>query len=158
MTVADSACVAGYRFADLGLDLGRPCVTGGDEGLALGRLSYEFLWVVVAAAPEVVTQAQLIDNVWRPSVEEAKTGWRRTDSFGVISRVFHTRRSSLEENACRCLQAVCLSNRSCELLHHQGYGVLDSGFAPCCATSQEAISKPMCFGISRRFRPTRVGG
>lgn len=77
MTIADSACVAGYRFADLDLDLGRRCVARGNEVLALGRLSYEFLRVLVAAAPDVVTHEQLIDAVWGGRIVSPETVTQR---------------------------------------------------------------------------------
>jgi TolB-like protein len=52
-------------------------VTRGGLGVSLGRLSFELLHVLAAAAPDVVTPAQLIDRVWRGRVVSPETVTQR---------------------------------------------------------------------------------
>jgi len=64
-----------YQFADLTLDLGRRRVTRGGGVIQLGKLTFEFLRVLVESAPNVVTHAKLAERVWdgRPVSPETMT-------------------------------------------------------------------------------------
>ena len=55
-----------YRFADLVLDVGQYRVRRGDESIALAKLTFELLRVLVEAAPNLVTHAELAEKVWGP--------------------------------------------------------------------------------------------
>jgi len=60
---AHSRC---YRFADLELDSGQRRVFRDGVPIGLSRLSYEFLRVLVEAAPNLVTHRELALQVWGP--------------------------------------------------------------------------------------------
>jgi TolB-like protein/DNA-binding winged helix-turn-helix (wHTH) protein len=55
-----------YRFADLTLDVGQRRLCRGDETIALSKLTFALLRVLVEAAPNVVTHAELAEQVWGP--------------------------------------------------------------------------------------------
>jgi TolB-like protein/DNA-binding winged helix-turn-helix (wHTH) protein len=55
-----------YRFADLTLDVGQRRLSRGDETIALSKLTFALLRVLVEAAPNVVTHTELAEKVWGP--------------------------------------------------------------------------------------------
>ena len=55
-----------YRFADLTVDLGQRRVWRGTEPIELGKLSFDLLRVLVAAAPNAVANDDLASKVWGP--------------------------------------------------------------------------------------------
>jgi TolB-like protein/DNA-binding winged helix-turn-helix (wHTH) protein len=67
-----------FRFADLVLDVGRRRLQRGTTTLPLGKLTYRLLVALVRAAPNVVTQDELIQHVW---------GGRNTTPETVTQRV-----------------------------------------------------------------------
>lgn len=62
-----------FRFADLTLDVGRHRVARDGQTLHLGKLTYEMLLAFVEAAPNVVTQDQLVQRVWGGRVTTPET-------------------------------------------------------------------------------------
>jgi TolB-like protein/DNA-binding winged helix-turn-helix (wHTH) protein/Tfp pilus assembly protein PilF len=55
-----------YRFADLTLDVGQRRLWRDDEPIALSKLTFVLLQVLVEAAPNLVTHAELAQRVWGP--------------------------------------------------------------------------------------------
>jgi TolB-like protein/DNA-binding winged helix-turn-helix (wHTH) protein len=55
-----------YRFADLTLDTGQHRLWRAGEEIALSKLSYELVRVLVEAAPNLVTHDELAERVWGP--------------------------------------------------------------------------------------------
>jgi TolB-like protein/DNA-binding winged helix-turn-helix (wHTH) protein len=53
-----------YQFADLKLDQGKRQLIRGKKVIKLPKLSFDFLSVLVEFSPNIVTQDELIDNVW----------------------------------------------------------------------------------------------
>lgn len=53
-----------YTFSDFSLDLGRYQLTRNGEDVKLTKLSFNMLKTLVEAAPNMVTQDELIDRVW----------------------------------------------------------------------------------------------
>ena len=53
-----------FRIDDLEVDVGRAEVTRGDEKLALPKLSFDLLCVLIKAAPAIVTNDDLLQQVW----------------------------------------------------------------------------------------------
>jgi len=56
-----------YEFSDLTLDLERRLLTRGREPIKLTRLSFKALRALVQAAPALLSQDELIDQVWGPN-------------------------------------------------------------------------------------------
>ena len=53
-----------YEFADLTIDVGQRRVTRGADTLELGKLTFDFLRVLVESSPNVVTHDELAEKVW----------------------------------------------------------------------------------------------
>lgn len=53
-----------YQFGDLTLDLGQRRLKRGEESLDLGKLTFDFLRVLVESSPNVVTHDELAEKVW----------------------------------------------------------------------------------------------
>lgn len=53
-----------YEFADLTIDVGQRRVTRGVDTLELGKLTFDFLRVLVESSPNVVTHDELAAKVW----------------------------------------------------------------------------------------------
>ena len=64
--VAGSNFSRRYRFADLTIDVGQRRLLRAGEEIALSKLSYELMRVLVEAAPNLVTHEQLAAKVWGP--------------------------------------------------------------------------------------------
>lgn len=62
-----------YRAGDLLIDLGRQRVMRGDEVIALPRLSFALLVVLVRAAPNLVSTDMLLVQVWPKAVVSPET-------------------------------------------------------------------------------------
>jgi TolB-like protein/DNA-binding winged helix-turn-helix (wHTH) protein len=62
-----------YRFGDLVLDSGLRRVERDGHSLHLGKLTYEMLLALVEAAPNVVTQDFLAENVWGGRIATPET-------------------------------------------------------------------------------------
>ncbi len=75
MPTAASDLLPRYQFGDLTLDLGQRRVKRGEESLELGKLTFDFLRVLVESSPNVVTYDELAEKVWggRPVSPEAIT-------------------------------------------------------------------------------------
>jgi len=54
----------GYRLGDVTIDLARRRVMRGDTSISLGKLSYRLLVALAKAAPNVLTQDELVQQVW----------------------------------------------------------------------------------------------
>lgn len=66
-----------YRFGDLLLDGGRRRVRRGPTTIRMGRLSYDMLYVLVCAAPNVVSQDEFRWGVWAGRLVTPKTVTQR---------------------------------------------------------------------------------
>ena len=64
--VAGSNFSRRYRFADLTIDVGQRRLLRAGEEIALSKLSYELMRVLVEAAPNLVTHEELAARVWGP--------------------------------------------------------------------------------------------
>ena len=64
--VAGSNLSRRYRFADLTFDVGQHRLWRAEEEIALSKLSYELMRVLVEAAPNLVTHDELATKVWGP--------------------------------------------------------------------------------------------
>jgi len=53
-----------FRIADLEVDIGKAEVTRGDEKIALPKLSFDLLCALIDAAPAIVTNDDLLQQVW----------------------------------------------------------------------------------------------
>src|SRR5271165_315866 len=53
-----------FRIADLEVDIGKAEVTRGDEKTALPKLSFDLLCALINAAPAIVTNDDLLQQVW----------------------------------------------------------------------------------------------
>ncbi|HEY2675801.1 MAG TPA: winged helix-turn-helix domain-containing protein [Steroidobacteraceae bacterium] len=53
-----------YRIGDLEVDIGKAEVTRGDEKVALPKLSFDLLCALINAAPAIVTNDDLLAQVW----------------------------------------------------------------------------------------------
>jgi TolB-like protein/DNA-binding winged helix-turn-helix (wHTH) protein len=53
-----------FRIADLEIDIGKAEVTRGDEKIALPKLSFDLLCALINAAPAIVTNEDLLQQVW----------------------------------------------------------------------------------------------
>src|SRR5271163_80463 len=53
-----------FRVADLEVDIGKAEVTRGDEKIALPKLSFDLLCALINAAPAIVTNDDLLQQVW----------------------------------------------------------------------------------------------
>ncbi len=53
-----------FRLADLEVDLGKAEVTRGGEKIALPKLSFDLLCALIKAAPTIVTNDELLQQVW----------------------------------------------------------------------------------------------
>ena len=53
-----------FRVGDLEVDIGRAEVTRGDEKIALPKLSFDLLCALINAAPAIVTNDDLLQQVW----------------------------------------------------------------------------------------------
>jgi TolB-like protein/DNA-binding winged helix-turn-helix (wHTH) protein len=53
-----------FRIGDLEVDVGKAEVTRGDEKLALPKLSFDLLCALINAAPAIVTNDELLQQVW----------------------------------------------------------------------------------------------
>src|SRR5215813_6887907 len=71
-TVADQGKIT-YRVADLLIDTGRQRVTRSDEALAVTGLSYDLLLVLIAGAPNLVSNDELLAKVWPKSIVSPET-------------------------------------------------------------------------------------
>jgi TolB-like protein/DNA-binding winged helix-turn-helix (wHTH) protein/Tfp pilus assembly protein PilF len=60
----DNAPPPRYRIADLEVDLGKVEITRGGEKIALPKLSFDLLCALINAAPAVVTNDELLTQVW----------------------------------------------------------------------------------------------
>jgi TolB-like protein/DNA-binding winged helix-turn-helix (wHTH) protein len=66
-----------YRIADLTLDVGRREVTRDGEPIELGKLTYTLLLELVARAPNVVTQDELVERIWEGRATSPETVTQR---------------------------------------------------------------------------------
>ncbi len=64
MPTAASTLLLRYQFGDLTLDLGQRRLKRGEESLDLGRLTFDFLRVLVESSPNLVTHDELAEKVW----------------------------------------------------------------------------------------------
>ncbi|MGO9948139.1 MAG: winged helix-turn-helix domain-containing protein [Steroidobacteraceae bacterium] len=62
-----------YRLSDLTIDTGRQLVSRATDPIPLPRLSYDLLLVLVQAAPNVVSQEELMRLVWPGIVVSPET-------------------------------------------------------------------------------------
>jgi TolB-like protein/DNA-binding winged helix-turn-helix (wHTH) protein len=62
-----------FEFADLTLDTRQRAVSRAMERVALPKLTYELLLALVEAAPNLVTNAELVERVWRGRVATPET-------------------------------------------------------------------------------------
>jgi TolB-like protein/DNA-binding winged helix-turn-helix (wHTH) protein len=53
-----------FRVGDLEIDIGKAEVTRGDEKVALPKLSFDMLCALINAAPAIVTNDELLSQVW----------------------------------------------------------------------------------------------
>ncbi len=53
-----------FRVGDLEVDIGKAEVTRGDEKIALPKLSFDLLCALINAAPAIVTNDELLEQVW----------------------------------------------------------------------------------------------
>jgi TolB-like protein/DNA-binding winged helix-turn-helix (wHTH) protein/Flp pilus assembly protein TadD len=53
-----------FRIGDLEVDIGKAEVTRGGEGIALPKLSFDLLCALINAAPAIVTNDELLQQVW----------------------------------------------------------------------------------------------
>ncbi len=53
-----------FRVGDLEVDLGKAEVTRGEEKIALPKLSFDLLCALINAAPAIVTNDELLEQVW----------------------------------------------------------------------------------------------
>jgi TolB-like protein/DNA-binding winged helix-turn-helix (wHTH) protein/cytochrome c-type biogenesis protein CcmH/NrfG len=53
-----------FRIGDLEVDIGKAEVTRGDEKIALPKLSFDLLCALINAAPAIVTNDDLLEQVW----------------------------------------------------------------------------------------------
>src|ERR1700730_15054807 len=53
-----------FRIADLEVDIGKAEVTRGNEKIALPKLSFDLLCALISAAPAIVTNDDLLQQVW----------------------------------------------------------------------------------------------
>lgn len=70
---------AGYRMADVQIDIGTRQVRRGDEVISMPPLSYELLLALVRRAPNVVTTQQLMEEVWTGRVVNDETIAKRVE-------------------------------------------------------------------------------
>jgi TolB-like protein/DNA-binding winged helix-turn-helix (wHTH) protein len=102
----ESGSLPCYKFADLTIDVGQRRVTRGDDTLELGKLTFDFLRVLVESSPNVVTHDELADKVWGG----------RSVSPETISQRMLMLRQSLSDDAER--------PRYVEVLRGQGYRLI----------------------------------
>src|SRR6516165_10735137 len=53
-----------FRIGDLEVDIGKAEVTRGGEKIALPKLSFDLLYALINAAPAIVTNEELLQQVW----------------------------------------------------------------------------------------------
>jgi eukaryotic-like serine/threonine-protein kinase len=53
-----------FRIGDLEIDIGKAEVTRGDEKIALPKLSFDLLCALIDSAPAIVTNEELLQQVW----------------------------------------------------------------------------------------------
>ena len=53
-----------FRIGDLEVDIGKAEVTRGDEKIALPKLSFDLLCALINAAPAIITNEELLQQVW----------------------------------------------------------------------------------------------
>src|SRR5580692_4956579 len=53
-----------FRIADLEVDIGKAEVTRGNEKIALPKLSFDLLCALINSAPAIVTNDDLLQQVW----------------------------------------------------------------------------------------------
>src|ERR1700733_15060231 len=71
-TAADQGKIT-YRVGDLLIDTGRQRVTRSEQTLPVTGLSYDLLLVLVAGAPNLVSNDELLAKVWPKSVVSPET-------------------------------------------------------------------------------------
>ncbi len=80
-----------YRLGDLTIDTGRQLVSRADDPIALPKLSYDLLLVLVRAAPNVVSLDELMRLVWPGIIVSPETISQRVkllrDALGDDPRV-----------------------------------------------------------------------
>ena len=80
-----------YRLGDLTIDTGRQLVSRGDDPIALPKLSYDLLLVLVRAAPNVISLDELMRLVWPGIIVSPETISQRVkllrDALGDDPRV-----------------------------------------------------------------------
>ena len=59
-----SQSLTSYRFGDITLDPARRTVRRSDANIQLGKLTYDLLLLLVEAAPRVVTQKEVVEQLW----------------------------------------------------------------------------------------------
>lgn len=64
VSLGESGSLPRYEFADLTIDVGQRRVTRGADTLELGKLTFDFLRVLVESSPNVVTHDELAEKVW----------------------------------------------------------------------------------------------
>jgi TolB-like protein/DNA-binding winged helix-turn-helix (wHTH) protein/Flp pilus assembly protein TadD len=64
MTPDDGIAPPRYRIGDLEVDIGTAEVTRGGEKIALPKLSFDLLCALINAAPAIVTNEELLQQVW----------------------------------------------------------------------------------------------
>jgi TolB-like protein/DNA-binding winged helix-turn-helix (wHTH) protein/Flp pilus assembly protein TadD len=64
LTLDSKAAPPRFRIADLEVDLGKAEVTRGGEQIALPKLSFDLLLALINAAPSIVTNEELLQQVW----------------------------------------------------------------------------------------------
>jgi len=63
-TPDDATAPPRFRIADLEVDIGKAEVTRGNEKIALPKLSFDLLLALINAAPAIVTNDDLLQQVW----------------------------------------------------------------------------------------------
>jgi TolB-like protein/DNA-binding winged helix-turn-helix (wHTH) protein/Tfp pilus assembly protein PilF len=63
-TPGNGAAPPRFRIGDLDVDIGKAEVTRGGEKIALPKLSFDLLCALISAAPAIVTNDELLEQVW----------------------------------------------------------------------------------------------
>ena len=72
---AAESAARSYWVGDLHIDVGQQRVTRADEAIALPKLSFDLLLVLIRAAPDIISIDELISRVaiFTPAVASAKS-------------------------------------------------------------------------------------
>src|SRR5215831_17058623 len=63
-TTANGIAPPRFRIGDLEVDIGKAEVTRAGEKIALPKLSFDLLYALINAAPAIVTNEELLQQVW----------------------------------------------------------------------------------------------